>query len=128
MLVLSRREGERIKIGENITLTVVRCSGDKVRIGVDAPPEVLVLRGELHPHNREEGFVATKAKDKETAEPREESHERRPRGRFTGRRRIETDENAPAREHRSFESGFRQRPGAPVDYPVASPTPTPMFQ
>lgn len=48
MLVLSRRQGERIMIGDSITLTVVRCIGDKVRIGIEAPPEELILRGELY--------------------------------------------------------------------------------
>lgn len=47
MLVLSRKESERIKLGDSIVLTVVRVSGDKVRIGIQAPPDLLVLRGEL---------------------------------------------------------------------------------
>lgn len=47
MLVLSRREGERIRIGDSIVVTVVRMSGDKVRIGIEAPSDVLVLRDEL---------------------------------------------------------------------------------
>ena len=47
MLVLSRREGELIKIGEAITVTVVRIGGDKVRIGINAPDNQLILRGEL---------------------------------------------------------------------------------
>lgn len=51
MLVLSRRERERIRLGDSIILTVVRLMGDKVRIGIEAPPEVLVLRDELQPHN-----------------------------------------------------------------------------
>ena len=49
MLVLSRREKERIKLGDSIIVTVVRVSGDKVRLGIEAPPEVLVLRDELEP-------------------------------------------------------------------------------
>ncbi len=49
MLVLSRKETERIRLGDSIVLTVVRVAGDKVRIGIDAPPEVLVLRDELQP-------------------------------------------------------------------------------
>jgi carbon storage regulator len=52
MLVLSRRESQRIKLGDSIVVTVVGVSGDKVRIGIDAPPEVLVLREELEPHNK----------------------------------------------------------------------------
>lgn len=50
MLVLSRRERERIKLGDSIVVTVVRVAGDKVRLGIEAPPEVLVLRDELQPH------------------------------------------------------------------------------
>ncbi len=50
MLVLSRRERERIKLGDSIIVTVVRVAGDKVRLGIEAPPEVLVLRDELEPH------------------------------------------------------------------------------
>jgi carbon storage regulator len=50
MLVLSRRATERIKLGDSIVVTVVRVSGDKVRLGIEAPPNVLVLRDELRPH------------------------------------------------------------------------------
>lgn len=50
MLVLSRRESERIKLGPSIVVTVVRVSGDKVRIGIEAPDDIVVLRGELEPH------------------------------------------------------------------------------
>jgi carbon storage regulator len=49
MLVLSRRENERIKLGEKIVLTVIRVAGDRVRLGIEAPPDVLVLREELQP-------------------------------------------------------------------------------
>jgi carbon storage regulator len=50
MLVLSRKECERIRLGDSIVITVVRVAGDKVRLGIDAPPEVLVLRDELQEH------------------------------------------------------------------------------
>ena len=50
MLVLSRRETERVRLGNSIVLTIVRVSGDKVRLGIEAPPNVLVLRDELQPH------------------------------------------------------------------------------
>ena len=52
MLVLSRKESERIRLGNNIIVTVVRVSGDRVRIGIDAPPEVIVLRDELQPREK----------------------------------------------------------------------------
>ena len=49
MLVLSRRESERIRLGDSIVVTVVRVAGDKVRLGIQAPPHILVLRDELEP-------------------------------------------------------------------------------
>jgi len=50
VLVLSRRETERVRLGDSIVLTIVRVSGDKVRLGIEAPANVLVLRDELQPH------------------------------------------------------------------------------
>jgi len=47
MLVLSRKETQRIRLGESIVVTVVRVSGDKVRLGIEAPADILVLRDEL---------------------------------------------------------------------------------
>lgn len=47
MLVLSRRENERIKLGDSIVVTVVRVGRDKVRLGIEAPSDMLVLREEL---------------------------------------------------------------------------------
>lgn len=49
MLVLSRRERERIRLGDSIVVTVVRIGGDKVRLGIEAPADMLVLREELEP-------------------------------------------------------------------------------
>ncbi len=47
MLVLTRKQNEKIRIGENITITVVRMKGKSVRLGIEAPKSVNVLRGEL---------------------------------------------------------------------------------
>jgi carbon storage regulator len=47
MLVLCRRPGEKVVIGNGITLTVVEVAGNKVRVGIDAPDDVRILRGEL---------------------------------------------------------------------------------
>ena len=47
MLVLSRKQSERIRVGSDIVVTVVRVAGDKVRLGIEAPANVLVLRDEL---------------------------------------------------------------------------------
>lgn len=47
MLVLSRRVGERLVIGDNIVITVIDVRSDGVRIGIDAPREVRVNRAEV---------------------------------------------------------------------------------
>jgi carbon storage regulator len=47
MLVLSRGINERIMIGHSIVVTVVQIQGGKVRIGIEAPPEVAIAREEL---------------------------------------------------------------------------------
>jgi carbon storage regulator len=48
MLVLSRKKDQRIVIDGNIVICVVAIMGDKVRIGIEAPPEIPVVRLELH--------------------------------------------------------------------------------
>lgn len=47
MLILTRKEGSRVKIGENIWVTVIQIGRGKVRIGIDAPAGVVILREEL---------------------------------------------------------------------------------
>jgi carbon storage regulator len=47
MLVLSRKENEKLVIAGNIVITVVRIMGGGVRIGIEAPPEISVKREEL---------------------------------------------------------------------------------
>jgi carbon storage regulator len=47
MLVLSRKPGEKVVIGGGVTVTVVEVQGNRVRVGIDAPDHVRILRGEL---------------------------------------------------------------------------------
>jgi carbon storage regulator CsrA len=47
MLVLSRKLGETVRIGQEITVTLLAVSGRAVKIGIDAPSQVRILRGEL---------------------------------------------------------------------------------
>ena len=47
MLVLTRKSQERISIGQDITITVLKIKGNSVQIGIDAPHHVRVVRGEL---------------------------------------------------------------------------------
>lgn len=52
MLILSRKVGERIVLDENILVTVLEVQGKRVRLGIEAPPDVNVRRHELQPLDR----------------------------------------------------------------------------
>lgn len=47
MLVLTRKIGERIRIGDDITLVVTKMAGNRVTLGIEAPKDVRIVRGEL---------------------------------------------------------------------------------
>jgi carbon storage regulator len=47
MLVLSRKPGEKVVMGSDITVTVLEVHGNHVRLGFDAPDQIRILRGEL---------------------------------------------------------------------------------
>ena len=61
MLVLSRKVGERILIGDNVSVTVVRITGGGVRLGVEAPPDMAVIRQELKERLDSEQVLTPKA-------------------------------------------------------------------
>ena len=55
MLILRRKPGESVRIGERIEVQVVEIAGGRVKLGISAPEEVLILRTEIHQaaeHNR----------------------------------------------------------------------------
>ena len=52
MLVITRRSGERICLGDDITITVLEISGSTVRLGIEAPAEMPVYRHEIWPPSR----------------------------------------------------------------------------
>jgi carbon storage regulator len=47
MLVLSRKVGERIHIGEHVSIMIVRIANGVVRLGIDAPPDMPIMREEV---------------------------------------------------------------------------------
>lgn len=59
MLILSRKAGERIVIGDNIILTVVSVTGGRIRLGVTAPIEISVHRHEVHEQLQQAGRSST---------------------------------------------------------------------
>jgi carbon storage regulator len=65
MLVLSRKPGERILIGDQIAITIVRIGPNTVRVGIDAPREMTIVREELerdsgHGHEAETALPAVR--------------------------------------------------------------------
>ena len=55
MLILTRRVGETLMIGDKVTVTVLAVKGNQVRLGVDAPKDVAVHREEIFDRIRHEG-------------------------------------------------------------------------
>jgi carbon storage regulator len=64
MLVLTRRPGQSILVGDNVELVVVRIEGDRVVLGIDAPRDVRVVRAELLRDVEVEVQVASAARDR----------------------------------------------------------------
>jgi len=65
MLVLSRRKGEAVIIGDGIKVTVIDVKGDQIRLGIDAPRTISVHREEVY-----EQVLAENAAAAQTADPR----------------------------------------------------------
>ncbi len=57
MLILTRRTGETLNIGDSIQVTVLGIKGNQVRIGIDAPKDVPVHREEIYEKIKNEDFV-----------------------------------------------------------------------
>jgi carbon storage regulator len=60
MLVLTRKNGETIKIGDDIEITIVSSKNDQVKIGIKAPKNIEILRKEIYEQIQEENQQASK--------------------------------------------------------------------
>lgn len=65
MLILTRRVGETLKIGDDVNVTVLGVKGNQVRIGVDAPKHVSVHREEIYDRIHKENQVAGNQEDQD---------------------------------------------------------------
>lgn len=63
MLCLSRKLGEKIYIGENICITVVDIDRGKIRLGIEAPQDIPIARGELRNKNNQNQQPETKQQE-----------------------------------------------------------------
>ena len=60
MLVLTRKKNESIMLGVDIKITVLEINGESIKIGIDAPKELTVLRGEIYRKVEKENNMAVK--------------------------------------------------------------------
>jgi carbon storage regulator len=60
MLVLTRKNGESIKIGDDIEITIIHSKNDQVKIGIKAPKNIEILRQELFEETQKENTQASK--------------------------------------------------------------------
>lgn len=69
MLVITRKSGERICLGDEITITVLDIAGSSVRLGIEAPTEVPVYRHEIWEAVKAENRAAAEASRKDLPQP-----------------------------------------------------------
>lgn len=68
MLVLTRKLGETIVIGDNIVIKVVDIHGKQIRLGIEAPTEISIFRGEIYDRIKEENRAASYGDSKDLSD------------------------------------------------------------
>ena len=63
MLVISRKIGEELKIGENIVIKIIDIDKNQIKIGIDAPRNISILRGELLEEVKQQNILASSYHD-----------------------------------------------------------------
>jgi carbon storage regulator len=76
MLVLTRKPGQRIMIGDGVEVQVLSVAGEKVRLGITAPRDVSIFRNEVYDRIESENAARDRDKDSGTNEPVEDALER----------------------------------------------------
>jgi carbon storage regulator len=72
MLVITRKSGERICLGDDVTVTVLEISGSTVRLGIEAPAEIPIYRHEIWAAVKEENRAAAEASIKNLPSARQQ--------------------------------------------------------
>lgn len=75
MLVLTRKLGETIVIGDDITIKVVDIHGKQIRLGIEAPTEISIFRGEIYDRIQEENQRALVNRAKDATESTNEKND-----------------------------------------------------
>jgi carbon storage regulator len=73
MLVITRKAGERINLGDDIIVTVLEVSGSSVRIGIEAPSDVRIFRHEIWEAAARENIAAAETSVDELPSPKKTS-------------------------------------------------------
>ena len=60
MLVLTRKAGESIRIADDIVVKIIEIGKNRIRIGIDAPPDVSVLRNEIYEQIQQENILSSR--------------------------------------------------------------------
>lgn len=68
MLVLTRKKGQSLMIGNDIEISLIDIQGDQVRIGINAPKSIPIHRKEIYEEIRNENMVAATSKDTDMSE------------------------------------------------------------
>lgn len=68
MLILTRKSGEGLFIGDDIRITIVEIRGKQIRLGIEAPTNIVVLREEIYQRIQEENLQVAGAQDKDVTE------------------------------------------------------------
>lgn len=118
MLVLSRKVDEKILIGEDIVLTVVKIDTNRIRIGIDAPNNVHILRGELAIDSPTEASESIEFNLSDRQQPFAHPQPAHPQPE-RGKSNPDTDSDIPAVAARLFASDIADNRAHPTP-PVAS--------